>query len=584
MNRFRVKTLGLEPVSTLWAPGQLYRQKVPFTYLWSPSLVPKPSDWGPEVDIAGFVFLDLAASFNPPKSLVRFLEAGPPPIYIGFGSIVVDDPDRFTAIIFEAVAKAGVRALVSKGWGGLGGGDVPEGIYMLGNTPHDWIFPKVSAIIHHGGAGTSAIGLKLGKPTMIVPFFGDQPFWGSMIAKAGAGYHEPVPYKALTVEKLVDGIRECLLPEAQANAKKLAECIAAEGDGAENAVESFHRSLPLRGAHCMRCSILDDRVAVWNVKKTSLKLSALAASMLVEQRRTSWHHLRLLRVYEWNDFAGPGEPISGAGAAIIGSVSGIAKGIGAVPVKVVKSIRRHEQRQAGKRSKSPQSSAVESGEKKPLSNGNGHRHLDKANGQTNGNGPHKSNGLARSDNLSGNADDEEEEENVARDAAKEAGKSLQESGKVLVKGKPPSQAAICCSTLSFRCIRYLLCNLCALAVYIDSSVIATLTIRCQACLRFPCFVVHYRRRYLLGLTLDMPQRPWICLLRLLRAFTMRLDSMATLRYGDLHESKAFILACVPPGKSSSTVFMTESQASLSSHMSAYERMVPLGSSRALAKA
>ena len=130
-------------MSTLWAPGQLYRLKVPYTYLWSPGLVPKPEDWGPEIDIAGFVFLDLASSFKPPEELSKFLDAGEPPVYIGFGSIVVDDPDKFTDMIFKAVKKAGVRALVSKGWGGFGAGETPENVYMLENTPHDWLFPKV---------------------------------------------------------------------------------------------------------------------------------------------------------------------------------------------------------------------------------------------------------------------------------------------------------------------------------------------------------------------------------------------------------------------------------------------------------
>jgi len=106
--------------------------------------VPKPGDWGPEIDIAGFVFLDLASSFEPPGDLAKFLDEGEPPVYIGFGSIVVDDPEKFTKMIFEAVEKAGVRALVSKGWGGLGGEDnIPRNIYMLENTPHDWLFPKV---------------------------------------------------------------------------------------------------------------------------------------------------------------------------------------------------------------------------------------------------------------------------------------------------------------------------------------------------------------------------------------------------------------------------------------------------------
>jgi UDP:flavonoid glycosyltransferase YjiC (YdhE family) len=130
----------------------------------------KLTPWPP--DIAGFVFLDLASSFKPPEELTKFLDAGEPPVYIGFGSIVVDDPDKFTKMIFDAVKQAGVRALVSKGWGGLGDDDAPESVYMLDNTPHDWLFPKVSCVVHHGGAGTTAIGLKCGKPTMIVPFFG----------------------------------------------------------------------------------------------------------------------------------------------------------------------------------------------------------------------------------------------------------------------------------------------------------------------------------------------------------------------------------------------------------------------------
>ena len=346
VNRFRVQTLGLEPVSTLWAPGQLWRLKVPYTYLWSPGLIPKPSDWGSEIDIAGFVFLDLASSFKPPEGLSKFLEAGEPPVYIGFGSIVVDDPDQFTTLIFEAIEKAGVRALVSKGWGGLGDeGNTPNNVYMLENTPHDWLFPRVSAVVHHGGAGTTAIGLKCGKPTMIVPFFGDQPFWGAMVAKAGAGAESAVPYKQLTVDALADGISQCLSPEAQRNAEKIAHDIEVEGDGAINAVEAFHRQLPLIGENSMRCCVFQDRVAVWVVKNTRLRLSSLAAKLIVEKGMFNWQDMRLARHYDWNDFEGPGEPITGGGAALAKSFGGIAKGIGGLPVRWAKSLKKHEQRQ-----------------------------------------------------------------------------------------------------------------------------------------------------------------------------------------------------------------------------------------------
>ncbi|KAI7051762.1 UDP-Glycosyltransferase/glycogen phosphorylase [Hortaea werneckii] len=351
VNRFRERTLGLEPVSSLWAPGALYRMKVPYTYLWSPSLVPKPNDWGPEIDIAGFVFLEMANNFQPPKELTDFLDAGDMPIYIGFGSIVVDDPDAFTNMIFDATKKAGVRALVNKGWGGLGGDDreIPDHIHMLGNTPHDWLFPRVKAVVHHGGAGTTAIGLKLAKPTMIVPFFGDQPFWGAMVADAKAGAHECVPYKRLNADKLAEGIKQCLTEESQQNVQRIADSISKEGDGAENAVKSFHRSLPLAGRANMRCSILEDRVAVWQLRGSSLRLSALAAEILHEQGKIKWNDLKLLRVYEWNDFDGPGEPITGTAGALKDSLYDIGEGVGMVPVRVAKHIRKHEEHERKKR-------------------------------------------------------------------------------------------------------------------------------------------------------------------------------------------------------------------------------------------
>lgn len=378
VNRFRVKTLGLEPVSTLWAPGQLFRLKVPYTYMWSPGLIPKPADWGPEIDIAGFVFLDLASSFKPPETLAKFLNAGEPPVYIGFGSIVVDNPDKFTSLIFEAVKKAGVRALVSKGWGGLGDeGNTPENIYMLENTPHDWLFPRVSAVVHHGGAGTTAIGLKCGKPTMIVPFFGDQPFWGAMVARAGAGAHQAIPYKNLSANALAEGIKQCLRPEAKEAAEKIAKSIEEEGDGAKNAVESFHRHLPMRGKHSMRCSILPDHVAVWTLKCSNLRLSALAAELLVEQKKIQWKDLRLCRHYEWNDFEGPGEPVTGAGAALANSAGSIAKGIGGMPVRWARSIRKKEKREQRQRERRESHARGRNSEIKPCPQSNGYAKREK---------------------------------------------------------------------------------------------------------------------------------------------------------------------------------------------------------------
>ncbi|TWU70539.1 hypothetical protein ED733_000755 [Metarhizium rileyi] len=339
VNSFRVNTLALDPVSTLWAPCATYRMHVPFTYLWSPGLVPKPEDWGEEIDVSGFVFLDLASAYQPPQALVDFLDAGEPPIYIGFGSIVVDDAERFTELIFDAIEMAGVRALVSRGWGGFGRDEAPDNIFMLDNTPHDWLFPKVKACIHHGGAGTTAIGLKCGLPTMIVPFFGDQYFWGSMVSKSGAG-PEPVPYKHLSSDKLAEGIKYLLTDEAKSAAGKIAESIIRDGDGAINTVASFDRHLRLYGPPTLSCSILTKHVAVWEVKGTHVRLGVVAAQLLVKTGQLSWKKLRLLRHTEWNDFEGPGEPVTAVAESLKNSLRDIFGGIGSAPIRLGRTAKR----------------------------------------------------------------------------------------------------------------------------------------------------------------------------------------------------------------------------------------------------
>ena len=379
INKFRTRTLGLEPISTLWAPGQFARLKVDFTYLWSPSLVPKPEDWGPEIEIAGYVFLEGASSYEPPESLVKFLDAGEV-IYIGFGSISgIKDPKAFSQTIFDAVEKAGVRAVVSKGCGGFGEMNVPSNICLVDSVPHDWLFPRVNAVVHHGGAGTTAIGLKFGRPTLIVPFFGDQPFWAAMISRAGAGAENPIPYKQLTAEKLAEGIKQCLSLEAKRKAQELADCIEKEGDGADNAVHAFHRSLPLGGHGSMRCSIFPDRVATWLVKKTDIKLSPLAATLLMESKRLQSSDLRLACIREWRDFQvrrfscrydtylltslqGPGEPITGAGGAMVASIGHIIGSLSSIPGRARKDFQIHETRERHRKGKTVASGVVLPGE------------------------------------------------------------------------------------------------------------------------------------------------------------------------------------------------------------------------------
>lgn len=203
---------------------------------------------------------------------------------------MVDDPDAMTKLIFEAVKKSGVRALVSKGWGGLGADalGIPEGVFMLGNVPHDWLFQHVSCVVHHGGAGTTAAGIATGKPTIVVPFFGDQPFWGAMVARAGAG-PLPIPYKQLTADKLAAAILEAIKPETVKMAKELGEKIKEER-GCDVGGKSFHDQLDVDS---LRCSLAPNRVAVWRIKRTKTRLSALAANVLANECLLDFADLKL---------------------------------------------------------------------------------------------------------------------------------------------------------------------------------------------------------------------------------------------------------------------------------------------------
>ncbi|ONM20547.1 Sterol 3-beta-glucosyltransferase UGT80A2 [Zea mays] len=168
INDLRKRKLKLRPVTYL-SGTHAYSNDIPHAYIWSPYLVPKPKgrclmpDWGPKIDVVGFCFLDLASDYEPPETLLRWLGSGDSPIYIGFGSLPIPEPDKLTRIIVQALEISGQRGIINKGWGGLGNlEESKEFVYVLDNVPHDWLFLQCKAVVHHGGAGTTAAGLKAG--------------------------------------------------------------------------------------------------------------------------------------------------------------------------------------------------------------------------------------------------------------------------------------------------------------------------------------------------------------------------------------------------------------------------------------
>lgn len=214
---------------------------IPVIHIHSEAVLPRPSDWPDNAYTTGYCFLEDKQNYNPDPQLVEFLAAGPPPLYIGFGSMMVRNPREFTKTIVQAVKLAGTRAIFATGWGGLLGEELPEPIFAIKSVPHDWLFPQVSAVIHHGGAGTTAAGLKFGRPSIIVPFFVDQPFWAHQVHSLGAG-PQPIARKKLTATKLAAAIREALGDsDIKRNAQKIGEAIRSENgvDKAIRAVEDL---------------------------------------------------------------------------------------------------------------------------------------------------------------------------------------------------------------------------------------------------------------------------------------------------------------------------------------------------------
>ncbi|KAI6758011.1 hypothetical protein HG531_003836 [Fusarium graminearum] len=329
INKWR-RSIDLEEVATFDAPMLTQTLKIPFTYCWSPALVPKPADWASHIDVCGFFFRD-APKFSPPQDLAEFLSAGPPPVYIGFGSIVLDNPEKTIGIILDAVKATGARAIISKGWSDLAG-SANENVYWIGDCPHEWLFQKVAAVIHHGGAGTTACGLRNGKPTTIVPFFGDQPFWGEMVAKAGAGPF-PIPHKELSVENLSHAIKFCLSDEATAAAALIAKKMESEV-GVRAAVQSFHRHLPLER---MRCDLIPTEPAVWSYSKSKrpIRLSKMAAEIILSKRPEEAKHIKAYQSNPIRIETTRWEPISGGASAVMATATDMATGITGIVTRPV---------------------------------------------------------------------------------------------------------------------------------------------------------------------------------------------------------------------------------------------------------
>jgi sterol 3beta-glucosyltransferase len=238
--------LGL-PVAPFWGPFNAdCLQHTPILYGYSPSVIPKPPDWDEDTHVTGYWFLDPADDWAPPAALMEFLQAGPPPIYVGFGSMSSRRPEQTADLILQALAQAKQRAIILSGWGGLHKVNLPDTVLKVDSVPFSWLFPRAAAVVHHGGAGTTAAGLRAGVPSIVIPFMGDQPFWGRRVAALGVG-PAPIPRRRLTVERLAQAIQKAVTDQTmRQRAANLGAKIQAE-DGVVCAVAVI-QNIEKRGA------------------------------------------------------------------------------------------------------------------------------------------------------------------------------------------------------------------------------------------------------------------------------------------------------------------------------------------------
>ena len=247
INRWRKKDLQLGSTNL----ERMQQNKVPFLYNYSPHVVPPPLDYSDWVRVTGYWFLDEGEDYQPPQELLNFIakarQDGKKLVYIGFGSIVVADPAALTKTVVEAVLKADVRCILSKGWSDRLGDPsaqkvempLPQDIFQIKAAPHDWLFKQIDAAVHHGGAGTTGASLRAGVPTITKPFFGDQFFFGSRLEDLGVG----ICLKRINVSVLARAIWEAVHSERMIlKAKRLGEQIRGE-DGVSNAIQAIYRDL-----------------------------------------------------------------------------------------------------------------------------------------------------------------------------------------------------------------------------------------------------------------------------------------------------------------------------------------------------
>jgi UDP:flavonoid glycosyltransferase YjiC (YdhE family) len=239
-NQWRAEQLGLPPEPVWGARRLLDWPDVPVLSGFSEVVLPKPRDWPANHHVTGYWFPDSSAS-EPDQAIVDFVEDGPRPVYIGFGSMSDPEPERLAGVVQKALRRTGQRAIVATGWAKLPV-ETSDQMLVVESTSHEWLFPRVAAAVHHGGSGTTGAALRAGVPSVVVPYFFDQPLWAKRVARLGAGA-QPLPRRKLTAERLAEALDDVVNdPTKLDRARSLSRRIRSE-DGVANAVRLINNHI-----------------------------------------------------------------------------------------------------------------------------------------------------------------------------------------------------------------------------------------------------------------------------------------------------------------------------------------------------
>lgn len=302
INKWRMRTLKLPRIRGNLMQNSIPKEKIPFSAMWSENLLPRPQDWPGQCRVVGTCRFNQnngkEIAFDPIQAglqdLIRWLECGPKPIFIGFGSMVIENPETIANMIIIAAAKAQCRVLVQSGWakidvkGSVNGQDLPYEsscnfrgplCFNVGSCPHDWLLPHCCAVIHHGGAGTTAAGLAHGLPTFICPFFGDQFMWADTVYRAAVG-PKYCPIKDLEEDILAQALKDLRDPTIKLNAEKMAAAMAKE-NGIQGALDHFMDFLPVDNMFCDVSMLMGEvRRARYFLPGSDLKVSVEVAALI----------------------------------------------------------------------------------------------------------------------------------------------------------------------------------------------------------------------------------------------------------------------------------------------------------------